>query len=179
MSKRERVAGPWVGIVHRPRASLHNKCSQLNKVLTRIVKIREAIPPQESFAGPIPFAPHRAAKGRSQLGVILPILMLTNAPTPLVGNGSGQIPLGRAAFNRMMAADEIERADKTAVTAANAKATFYPTLAVTEERQHQVQNFDCESAPKQDPGQNSSKSLKSSAKTHEVGVPIGADRDKN
>jgi hypothetical protein len=35
----------------------------------------------------------------------------------------------------------------------------------------------CESAPKRDPGQNSSKSLKSSAKTLEVGVPIGADRD--
>src|SRR6516162_1170480 len=35
----------------------------------------------------------------------------------------------------------------------------------------------CESAPKRDPGQNSSKSLKSSAKTPEVGVPIGADRD--
>jgi hypothetical protein len=35
----------------------------------------------------------------------------------------------------------------------------------------------CESAPKRDPRQNSSKSLKSSAKTLEVGVPIGADRD--
>jgi hypothetical protein len=35
----------------------------------------------------------------------------------------------------------------------------------------------CESAPKRDPGQNSSKSLKSSAKTPEVGGPIGADRD--
>jgi hypothetical protein len=42
----------------------------------------------------------------------------------------------------MMAADEIERADKTAVTAAIAKATLYPTLAVTEELQHQVQDFD-------------------------------------
>jgi hypothetical protein len=86
--------GPGVGIVHRPRASLHNECPQLSKVLTPIVKIREAIPPQESFAGPIPFAPHRAAKGRSQLGVILSILMAPNAPAPLVGNGSGQIPLG-------------------------------------------------------------------------------------
>jgi hypothetical protein len=35
----------------------------------------------------------------------------------------------------------------------------------------------CESAPKRDPGQNSSKSLKSSAKTPDVGGPIGADRD--
>jgi len=38
-----------------------------------------------------------------------------------------------------MAADEIERADKTAVTAAIAKAAFYPTLAITEELQQQVQ----------------------------------------
>src|SRR6516164_10116516 len=37
-------------------------------------------------------------------------------------------------------------------------------------------NLVCESAPKRDPGQNSSKSLKSSAKTPEVGVPIDADR---
>jgi hypothetical protein len=61
---------------------------------------------------------------------------------PLVGNGIGQIPLGRVAFDRVMAADEIERADKTAVTAAIAKAAFYPTLAITEELQQQVQDFD-------------------------------------
>jgi hypothetical protein len=35
----------------------------------------------------------------------------------------------------------------------------------------------CESVPKRDPGQDSSKSLKSSAKTPEVGGPIGTDRD--
>jgi len=35
---------------------------------------------------------------------------------------------------------------------------------------------ECEPATKRDPGQNSSKSLKSFAKTPEVGVPIGADR---
>jgi len=40
------------------------------------------------------------------------------------------------------AADEIERSDKTAVTAAIAKAAFYPTLAITEELQQQVQDFD-------------------------------------
>jgi hypothetical protein len=46
------------------------------------------------------------------------------------------------ALDHVMAADEIERADKTAVTSAIAKATFYPTLAVTEELQQQVQDFD-------------------------------------
>src|SRR6516162_763241 len=35
----------------------------------------------------------------------------------------------------------------------------------------------CETAPKRDPGQDSSKLLKSSPKTPEVYVPIGADRD--
>src|ERR1700757_4446719 len=133
---------PGVGIVHRRRARQHNERPQLGKVLTPIVKIRKAIPPQESFGGAIPFAPHGAAKSRPQLGIVLTILMATNAPAPLVGNGTGQIPLGRIAFDRVMAADEIERADKTAFTAAIAKAAFYPTLAITEELQQQVQDFD-------------------------------------
>jgi hypothetical protein len=68
--------------------------------------------------------------------------MAANAPAPLVGNGIGQIPLGRVAFNRMMGADEIERADKATVTATIGKTTLYPTLAVTEELQDQVQDFD-------------------------------------
>jgi hypothetical protein len=83
-----------VGIVHRRRASAHNDRPQLSKVLTRIIKIREAIPPQESFAGPIPFTPHCAAKACPQPGIVL-VLLITNAPAPLVGNGIGQIPLGR------------------------------------------------------------------------------------
>jgi hypothetical protein len=41
-----------------------------------------------------------------------------------------------------MAADEIERADKTALTAAIAQAAFYPTLAIAEELQQPVQDFD-------------------------------------
>ena len=40
--------GPGVGIVHRSRARLHNECPQLSKLPTPIVKIREAIPAQES-----------------------------------------------------------------------------------------------------------------------------------
>jgi hypothetical protein len=48
--------------------------------------------------------------------------MATKASTPLVGNGSGQILLGRVACDRVIAADEIERADKTALTAAIAQA---------------------------------------------------------
>jgi hypothetical protein len=69
-----------VSIVHRRRARLHNERPQLSKVLTPIVKIREAIPPQESFAGPIPFAPHGTAKSRPQPGILLAILLVTNAP---------------------------------------------------------------------------------------------------
>jgi hypothetical protein len=66
----------------------------------------------------------------------------TNAPAPLIGHRSGQIPLGRVAFDHVMAADEIERANKAAVTTAIAKAAFYPTLAITEKLQQQVQDFD-------------------------------------
>jgi hypothetical protein len=36
-------------------------------------------------------------------------------PDLLVGNGSGQIPLGGIALDRVMAADEIERADQTGI----------------------------------------------------------------
>jgi hypothetical protein len=68
--------------------------------------------------------------------------MATKAPPPLVGNGSGQILLGRLACDRVMAADEIERADETALTAAIAQAAFYPTLAIAEELQQPVQDFD-------------------------------------
>src|SRR5271166_1450522 len=92
-----------VGIVHRCRASAHNDRPQLSKVITRIIKIREAIPPQVSFASPIPFTPQCAAKGRPQPGIVLAIL-ITNAPLPLVGNGIGQIPLGRIALDRVMTA---------------------------------------------------------------------------
>src|SRR5258708_3162309 len=91
---------PGVGIVHRRRARQHNERPQLGKVLTPIVKIRKAIPPQESFAGAIPFAPHCAAKSRPQLGLVLTILVATNLLAPLVGNGIGQIPLGRIASVR-------------------------------------------------------------------------------
>jgi hypothetical protein len=53
-----------------------------------------------------------------------------------------------APLTRMMAADETQRADKTAVAAAIAKAAFDPSLALAEELQQQVQNFDglCELA---------------------------------
>jgi hypothetical protein len=107
---------PGVGIVHRHRARLHNERLQLSKVLTSIVKIGEAISPQESFADPISFALHSAAKSRPQLGIVVTILKATNAPVPLVGNGNGQIPLGRVALDRVMAADEIECADQTALS---------------------------------------------------------------
>jgi hypothetical protein len=130
-----------VGIVRRRRTRLHNERPQLGKVLTPIVKIREAIPPQQSFAGPIPLTPHGRAKARPQPDIVLAILMATNLPAPLVENGIGQIPLGRVAFDGVMAADEIERADKTTITAAIAKAAFDPTLAVTKELQQQVQDF--------------------------------------
>ena len=132
---------PGIGIVHRRRARLHNERPQLSKVVTLIIKIGEAIPPQETFAGTL-FAPHRAAKGRPQPGIVLAILMATKAPTLLVGNDSGQILLGRVACHRVMAADEIERTHKTTLTAAIAQAAFYPTLAIAEELQQPVQDFD-------------------------------------
>src|SRR5258707_8159529 len=142
MSKFGRRAGPgspsFIAVARACTMSARSSA----KSFTPIVKIGEAIPPQKSFAGPIPFAPHRAAKGRPELGIVLAILMATNVPAHLVENGSGQIPLGRLAFDRVMAADEIERADKTAVAAAIAKAAFYPTLAITEVLQQQVQDFD-------------------------------------
>src|SRR6516164_7878018 len=49
--------------------------------------------------------------------------------------------LGRVALDRMMAADEIERADKAAVTPAIAQAAFDPALAVAEEFQQQIEDF--------------------------------------
>jgi hypothetical protein len=137
-----RTRRPRLGIVPRSRASLLNKGSQLGKVLTAIVKVGKAIPSQNSFAGLIPFAPHGAAKGRPQPGKVRAILMETKALVPLIINGIGQIPPGRFAPGRVMAADKIQRADKTAVAAAIAKAAFDPTLALAEELQQQVQNFD-------------------------------------
>ena len=60
---------------------------------------------------------------------------------PHGGNFVRQIPLGRVALDRMMAADEIERADKAAVTPAIAQAAFDPALAVAEEFQQQIEDF--------------------------------------
>jgi hypothetical protein len=113
-----------LGIAHCRSARLHNERPQLGEVLTRVVKIGEAIPPQDSFAGQISFAPDRAAQGRPQPGIILAIFLAANAPFLLLGNGSGQMSLGRIAFDRVMAADEFERADQTAFTAAIAQAAL-------------------------------------------------------
>jgi hypothetical protein len=52
------------------------------------------------------------------------------------------MPSGCVALDRLMVPDEIERADKTAVAAPITKVALHPTLAITEELQQQVQNFD-------------------------------------
>ena len=53
-----------------------------------------------------------------------------------------QIPLGRVALDRVMAADEIERADQAAVAPAIAQAAFDPALAVAKELQKKIEDFD-------------------------------------
>jgi bifunctional non-homologous end joining protein LigD len=126
---------PGLRIAHRRRARLHNERPQLGEIPAPIVEIGEAIPPQNRCAGPISFAPDRAAKRRPQPGIVFAIFLAANAPVLLPGNGSGQIPLGRITLDRVMAADEFERADKTAFPAAIAQAAFYPPLAITEELQ--------------------------------------------
>jgi hypothetical protein len=60
---------------------------------------------------------------------------------PQGGNFVRQIPLGRVALDRVMAADEIERADKAAVVPPIAQAAFDPTLAVAEELKQQIEDF--------------------------------------
>jgi hypothetical protein len=131
-----------LGLVHRSRARLLDNTPQLGKVLTTIVKIGKAISPQNSFAGLIPFASRGAAKCRPQPDIVNVILLATKGLVPPIANGIGQIPLGRFAPDRVMAADKIQRADKTALAASIAKAAFDPTLAPAEELQQQVQNFD-------------------------------------
>jgi hypothetical protein len=67
--------------------------------------------------------------------------MATMAMVPPIGNRIGQIPVGRFAPGRVMAADKVQRADQTALAAAIAQAAFDPALALAEERQQLVQNF--------------------------------------
>ena len=65
--------------------------------------------------------------------------------------GSGQSPAAEIssaryrsaplASDRVMAADEIERADEAPVAPAIAQAAFDPALAVTEELQQQIEDF--------------------------------------
>src|SRR5271154_4389402 len=136
----ERRTRPRRGVVCRSRASLLDEGLQLGKVLTAIVKVGQAIPPQNRFAGPVPFAPRGAAQRRPKPGKVRAILVALG-PVPPVGKRIGEIPLGRVAFDGVMAADKIQRADQTAFAAAIAKSAFDPALALAEERQQQVQNF--------------------------------------
>ena len=56
------------------------------------------------------------------------------------------------------------------------RARMIEDMTVRGFNEHTRRDYVCESASKRDPGQNSSNSLKSAAKTPDVGVPIGADR---
>jgi hypothetical protein len=108
------------------------------KVLTPIVEVRKAVPSQDSFAGPIPFPRHRPAQSGPESRT-LPDSAIT---IRCRRNLDRQIPFGRVRFHRVMAADEIERTDQTAVATAIAQAAFGPPFAVAEELQQQIEGSD-------------------------------------
>jgi hypothetical protein len=123
----------WCGIrvIHRRRARLEDDRPQRSEVLTPIVKIRKTVPAKDSLADPIPSSGQSLAKPGSESGAI--------AASIITGRRSGnfvrQIPLGRVGLDRVMAADEIERADQAAVAPAIAQAAFDLALAVAKELQ--------------------------------------------
>jgi len=96
-----------IRVIYRRRARLKDERPQLSKVLTPIVKIGKAVPAEDSFADPIPSPGQSSAKAGSEPGAVPACVMAI----PCCGNFVRQIPLGPLASDRVMAADEIERAD--------------------------------------------------------------------
>jgi hypothetical protein len=84
---------------------------------------------KDSLADPIRSPGQSSAKAGSESGTVPASIIAISRG----GNFVRQIPLGPLASDRVMAADEIERADEAAVAPAIAQAAFDPTLAVTEE----------------------------------------------
>src|ERR1700751_3964097 len=126
-----------IRVIHRRRARLKDERPQLSEVLTPVVKIGEAVPAEDSFADPIPSPGQSSAKAGSEPGAVPAGVRAI----PRGRNFVRQIPLGPLASDRVMAADEIERADEAAVAPAIAQAALDPALAVTEELQQQIEDF--------------------------------------
>jgi hypothetical protein len=116
-------------VIHGHRARPEDERPQLREVLTSIVKIRKTIPAKDSLADPIPSPGQSSAKASSESGTVPDSVIASHCE----GNFVRQIPLSRVAFHPMMASDEIERADETAVAPAIAQAAFDPALAVAKE----------------------------------------------
>src|SRR5215472_577636 len=127
-----------IRVIHRRRARLEDERPQLSEVLTPVVKIRKTVPTKDGLADPIPFPGQSSAKAGSETGAVGASVMAI----PGSGNLVRQIPLGLVAFDRVMATDEIERADEAAVAPAIAQAAFDPALAVAEEVQQPIEDFD-------------------------------------
>src|SRR5215472_18439926 len=115
--------------MHRRRARLEDERPQLSEVLTPIVEIGKTVPAEDSLADPISSPRQSSAKAGSEPGAVpVGVTAISRG-----GNFVRQIPLSSLALDRVMAADEIERADEAAVAPAIAQAAFDPALAVTKE----------------------------------------------
>src|SRR6516162_1491427 len=112
-------------------ARLQDERPQLSELLTPVVKIGEAVPAKDSLADLISSPGQSSAKAGSEPGIVRASVIAI----PRGGNFVRQIPLGRVRFHRVMAADEIERADEAAIAPAIAQAAFDPALAVAKELQ--------------------------------------------
>src|SRR5215471_4536854 len=127
-----------IRVIHRRRARLQDERPQLSEILTPIVKIGKTVPAKDGLTGPIPSPGQSSAKAGSESGAVRARVMAI----PCGGNLVRQISLGLVAFDRVMATDEIERADEAAVAPAIAQAAFDPALAVAKELQQPIEDFD-------------------------------------
>jgi hypothetical protein len=127
-----------IRVIHRRRARLQDERPQLSEVLTPVVKIGKTVPTKDSLTDPILSSGQSSAKTDSESGAVRASVMAI----PRGGNLVRQIPLGLVAFDRVMATDEIERADEAAVAPAIAQAAFDPALAVAKELQQPIEDFD-------------------------------------
>jgi len=127
-----------IRVIHRRRARSQDERPQLSEVLTPVVKIGKTVPAKDSLTDPIPSPGQSSAKAGSESGAGRASVMAI----PRGGNLVRQIPLGAVAFDRVMAAEEIERANEAAVASAIAQAAFDPALAIAKELQDQIEDFD-------------------------------------
>src|SRR5215831_11598010 len=115
-----------IRVIYRRRARLKDERPQLSEVPTPVVKIGKAVPAEDSFADPMPSPGQSSAKAGSEPGAVpAGVIAITRG-----GNFVREIPLGRVALDRVMAADKVERADEAAVAPPIAQAALDPALAV-------------------------------------------------